>query len=76
MDSVLGSKDLVKKITFAFESDKELGMIGPASLYKSAQKLMYGNEAYTAEILNKISCDTDPAKDWGFFCRAACSGPD
>lgn len=67
MDSVLGSKNLVKKIIFAFESDKELGMVGPASLYKSAQKLMYGNEAYTTDILNKTGYDTDPAKDWGFF---------
>jgi hypothetical protein len=67
MDSVLGSKDAVKKIAFAFESDKELGLVGSAALYKSAQKLMYGNEVYTAEILNNISYDTDPAKDWGFF---------
>jgi len=67
MDSVLGSKNLVNKITFAFESDKELGMIGPAGLYKSAQKLMYGNDAYATDILSKISSDTDPAKDWGFF---------
>ena len=68
MDSVLGSKDLVKKINFAFKLDKRLGMIGPASLYKSAQKLMYGNEVYTTDILlNKLSYDTDPAKDWGFF---------
>ncbi|MGM0609381.1 MAG: rhamnan synthesis F family protein, partial [Candidatus Muiribacteriota bacterium] len=67
MDSVLGSTDLIKKIAFAFKSDTDLGMIGPASLYKSAQKLMYGNETYTTDILNKISYNTDPAKDWGFF---------
>jgi lipopolysaccharide biosynthesis protein/CDP-glycerol glycerophosphotransferase (TagB/SpsB family) len=67
MNSALGSKSIINQIVSAFDSEKKLGMTGPANLYKSAQKLMYGNEAYITQILTSIDQKIDPATDWGFF---------
>lgn len=67
MDPVLGSEQTIKKIVKAFQEHEDLGMLGSADLYKSAQKLMYGNEIETTELLSILDKHFDPAQEWGFI---------
>ncbi len=67
IDPLLGSAQTVQKIVQTFESNPDVGMIGPAALYKSAQALMYGNDVAAARLLNVLDDGCDPAQEWGFF---------
>jgi len=42
MDPVLGSAQTIKKIIKAFEEHEDLGLLGSADLYKSAQIIKWG----------------------------------
>ncbi len=64
---LLGSAQTVKKIIKTFESHDDVGMIGPAALYKSAQKLMYDNEVPATKLIEVLDAHCDPAQEWGFF---------
>ncbi len=67
IDSIFGSEHTVKEIISKFESDKDLGLVGGIEVYKSAQKLMYGNTPFIENILSTTSINHDLNKDWGFF---------
>jgi lipopolysaccharide biosynthesis protein/CDP-glycerol glycerophosphotransferase (TagB/SpsB family) len=64
---IFNDYETVKLIIDYFESDLDVGMLGSADLYKSAQALMYGNEATTSSLVQAIDNSCDPAKEWGFF---------
>ena len=67
MEPIFGNTDQVNKIINHFEENPHIGMLGSADFYKSARKLMYGNEVDTAQILQHIAPERDIAVDWGFF---------
>jgi glycosyltransferase involved in cell wall biosynthesis len=64
---ILGSTMTVKNIITAFSENSTLGIVGSADFYKSAQKLMYGNEEPVTEILSTIDNEFDSTQEWGFF---------
>ncbi|UUY09349.1 CDP-glycerol glycerophosphotransferase family protein [Pseudomonas sp. J452] len=67
LDPLLGSEQVARDAVLAFERDAQLGMLGSADLYKSAARLMYGNEIPVTRLLQQLDPTRDPAHDWGFF---------
>jgi len=67
MQPILGSKQTVENIIDSFDQNKQLGIIGSADFYKSAQGLMYGNEKPVEELLSVIDSGFDVNSEWGFF---------
>ncbi|MGL4318366.1 MAG: rhamnan synthesis F family protein [Pseudomonas sp.] len=67
LDPLMGTPQVARDAIQAFEQDPLLGMLGSADLYKSAARLMYGNEVHIARQLERLAANTDPAQDWGFF---------
>lgn len=67
LDPLLGSEQVAREAVLAFERDAQLGMLGSADLYKSAARLMYGNEILVTRLLQQLDSTRDPAQDWGFF---------
>jgi hypothetical protein len=65
LDALLGSLPLVDSILQEI-SRHDIGMVGPEILYRSASKLMYGNESQVRQILGKLDLQY-PRDDWGFF---------
>ena len=66
LNPLLGSKESVKRVVTAFEQDATLGMLSAATLLKSAQKWMYGNELYISQLIQLLDKSCDPAQEWGF----------
>lgn len=64
---ILGSEETVAGILDAFASHPDLGMVGSASMYRSAQDLMYGNQADVIKIVSQIDDRELPLENWGFF---------
>ena len=51
-----------------FEKNKNVLMLGPEPLYKSAKKFMYNNDRFCTTMLKKIFTDNRSIpSDWGFF---------
>lgn len=67
LDPLMGTPQVAREAIQAFERDPQLGMLGSADLYKSAARLMYGNEVHVSRLLQTLAPQTDPAQDWGFF---------
>ncbi len=66
-NSILGSRQSVVNILHTFSVDNHIGMIGSADVYKSAQRLMYGNEDFIEQIIDASNIGIDPKQEWGFF---------
>ncbi len=67
LESLLGSKNLITKVVNAFNTESKLGAVGPESLYKSAEALIYGNEKHLKKIWSSLFPGGKLPKDWGFF---------
>jgi len=66
LDPILGSEETIEKIIYSFELDKNLGMVCSAECFKSACKLMYGNEQYTKKIFEQLGVEYNTELQWGF----------
>ena len=67
MKPILGSENVATTIIESFEANANLGLVGSADFYKSAQALMYGNEHDVADILSTLNDEISPPSEWGFF---------
>jgi len=68
LKSILGSSSSIFNIIKAFENDKNLGIIGSADFYKSAQKLMsVTDKKLMTKVLETVDTHYDFAQDWGYF---------
>lgn len=63
---LISSPQVVDDIVTAFETDSKLGMVAPASMFKSSKHLMYGNEKSVSQLLLEMESKTDPTTEWGF----------
>ncbi len=66
LDALLGTSNLVENVLDKMLLGSRTGMIGPEIMYRSAKKLMYGNNNITSKLLN-IMDQNSYDKDWGFF---------
>lgn len=66
LDGVLGSRRLVNEIIRTFSENKEVGLIGSETLFRSGDLLMYNNREIFREILAALEIkETD--SDFGFI---------
>jgi lipopolysaccharide biosynthesis protein/CDP-glycerol glycerophosphotransferase (TagB/SpsB family) len=67
IDPIMGSREAVRQILYAFSNDPSLGMLGSADLYKASRHLTYDNNLDVTRLVLQLSATTDPGKPWGFF---------
>ena len=67
LDSLIGSASNFLAVMAAFAADDKLCLVGPAALYQSARRLMYGNEKNLSNLLGLTHGMQIPEQDWGFF---------
>ena len=67
LQATLGSSELVSLILDKFAAFKNLGMTGPALLYKSSKALMYNNLGNIRKIRQLMPGKPVIPEDWGFF---------
>ncbi len=63
-EGLCGTPELCDQIVKEFKSNEELGMVGPALMLRSADKLMYGNRSTVRSLLDILGYSLT---DWHFF---------
>lgn len=65
-ESLLSSYQFTNAIINRFESDHNIGLVGPEVLYRSANSLMYVNAPGVRDVFDLLGVSY-PKSDWGFF---------
>lgn len=63
-DSLIGNPKICQDVIDIFRRDPNVGMVGPAFMLRSADKLMYGNRKVVKQLLKSAEINVD---DWRFF---------
>jgi lipopolysaccharide biosynthesis protein len=65
LDALIGSTERFQNVINAFKAERDLAIVGPELVYKSARYLMFENQPMLEEIAAHL--DVDLPDDWGFF---------
>lgn len=67
LNPLIGDNAVFSEVVQAFVQHADLQLVGPASLYLSARKLMFDNEPNIKYVLEQIEGRALSVEDWGFF---------
>jgi GT2 family glycosyltransferase len=67
LDTLVGDNATCIQLVHAFARQPKLKLVGPASLYQSARKLMLDNAPALSDLFQLIEGRPLPSADWGFF---------
>lgn len=67
LHSLIGDDATFTEVVQSFVQHADLQLVGPASLYLSARKLMLNNEANVKFLWEQLENRPLPVEDWGFF---------